>query len=68
MENKMQFSFNKVEKVTTIYCNYFLKTSLMCVFTLFYFLVAHLGRTCHILECQRQYIPLASHDNETTVL
>ncbi len=30
--------------------------------------VTDIGTTCHILEYQRQYVPLASHDNETTVL
>ena len=68
----MQFSYNKIEKNNHYILQLRMKNLMCFYFPLFIFWwhcnMTDLGRTCHILEYQRQYIPLASHDNETTVL
>lgn len=72
----MQFSYNKIEKSN----HYILQLLMRNSFSVWFFFLrfslffwwhcnmTDIGRTCHILEYQRQYVPLASHDNETTVL
>lgn len=64
-ENKKQFSHHKIEKSL----NYILQSLIENkVIVFFIFDMKYIGRTCHILENQRQYVSLTSHDNETSVL
>lgn len=72
-ENKMQSSYSKIEKskhyiLQLLMENYFDVCFYVPFVSWWYCNMTDLGRTCHILEYQRQYVPLASHDNETTVL
>lgn len=70
----MQFSCTKIEKGKNYILQLLIKKNKFIVFFIFVLYVfwwhckmTDTGRTCHILEYQRQYVPLASHDNETTV-
>lgn len=72
-ENKMQLCYNKTEKSKHYILQLLINNNFnVCYYFLFVFWwhcnMIDIGRTCHILEYQRQYVPLASHDNETTVL
>lgn len=68
----MQFSYNKIEKSNHYIPQLPMKNNFMCFYfpCLFWWHcnMTDLGRTCHIVEYQRQYVPLASHENESTVL